>query len=407
MRLSGNHTAIQGVSHAAADALLQRHDRPVAQPALGLVDVEVSCNASVGDPLLGQSRLALAQHPEDPLEQERDEQTHVARQRPGGLGVRRVAHLGPTPAGEIEEVHGLVVGDEEGFAVDALVLERDGLACGRALVRGQQGCEGQVVRVRDVGDFGVVEQVLVVAELELGLAAVVRGHHGRQQLDVAGAEHGTRSDGGGEEVGVRGGAVRGQDVHLGLRLGGGVVLRLVLAHDDRVGLVGADQVGARVVDDAGRAGVHKGLHARLLRGAHHGLGAFHVDLVHELVDLDVGVGAGGVDDGVGLDLAEERQHGIVVGDVAEAVLYACYWVRGRSQVQDGDLGAGFAVVEEVHDGAAEESGAACDQHMAEVSCYFLWRGGHCVYVLSGVGLLGGTVVVGQGDILEVNADRQT
>jgi hypothetical protein len=322
LRLSGNNTAIQSIPHTATNTLLQRHDRPVAQSALRLVDVEVPRNTSVRHALRGQRRLALSQDPEYPLEHERDEQAEVAGKCPGGFGVGGVAHLGPAAAREVEEVDGLVVGDQKGFAVDALVLERDCLAVSGALGGCEEGGQCEVVRVRDVGDFGVVEEILVVAKLELGLAAVVGGQHGREELHVAGAKHGTGTDCGGEEVGVGGSAVGGEDVQLCLGFGGGVVLRLVFAHNDRVSLVGADQVGASVVDDAGGAGVHEGLDARLLRCCDHALGAFHVDLVHELVALDVRVRAGGVDDCVRLDLLEEGEHGVAVGDVAGGVFDA-------------------------------------------------------------------------------------
>lgn len=264
LRLPGDGAAIQSVPHTATDAFLQRYDRPVAQSALRLVDVEVPRDASVRHALRGQRRLAFPQQPEYPLEHHGDEQAEVARQCPGGLRVGGVAHLGPAAAREVEEVDRLVVGDQEGFTVDALVLKGNGAAGRGALVGCEERGQCQVVRVRNVGDFGVVEEVLVVAQLELGLAAVVGGQHGREQLDVAGAEHGAGPDGGGEEVGVGGGAVGGEDVQLCLGFGGGVVLRLVLAHDDRVGLVGADEIGAGVVNDAGRAGVHEGFDARLL-----------------------------------------------------------------------------------------------------------------------------------------------
>jgi len=258
LRLPGDGTAVQSIPHTTTDSFLQRHNRPVAQSALRLVDVEVSRNTSVRHALRGKRRLALPQQPEYPFEHESDEQAEVAGQCPGGFRVGGVAHLGPAAARKVEEVDWLVVGDQEGFTVDALVLERDCATGGSALVGCEEGGEGEVVRVRDVGDFGVVEEVLVVAQLELGLAAVVGGQHGREQLDVARAKHGAGPDGGGKEIRVGGGAVGGEDVQLCLGFGGGVVLRLVLAHDDRVGLVGADQVGAGVVNDAGGAGVHEG-----------------------------------------------------------------------------------------------------------------------------------------------------
>merc|ERR1711977_237610 len=141
--------------------------------------------------------------------------------------------------------------------------------------------------VGDVADLGEVEEVLVRADLDFGLPAVVGGQARREQLHVAFAEHGRGPDGGGEEFGVRGGAVGGEDVEFGLGFGGGVVFRLVGAHDQRVGFVGVDEVGDGVVDDGGGAGVDEGFHTRLLGGADQVLSAVDVDVVEELVVLVV------------------------------------------------------------------------------------------------------------------------
>jgi len=72
-----------------------------------------------------------------------------------------------------------------------------------------------------------------------------------------------------------------------------------------------------------------------------------------------------MDDCIGLDLLEEREHGIGVGDVAGGVLDAWHRIGRRSQVEDGDLGACFAVIEQLDNGVSQESCSAGDEDMAQ------------------------------------------
>jgi len=119
---------------------------------------------------------------------------------------RRAARL-PHHASEIPEIHRRIIGDEESLAVDALVVQ--GLD---VQLRGRgEGARREQVAVGHVLDVGEIEQVLVVAELEPGLAVAVHVDHGRDQLHVAGAEDGGRTDGDGEEFGGCGGSVCGEN----------------------------------------------------------------------------------------------------------------------------------------------------------------------------------------------------
>ena len=65
--------------------------------------------------------------------------------------------------------------------------------------------------MRRVGDVGEVEEVVVGADLEVGAAGADHVEHGREDLDIAGAEEAGGADGAGEEGGG-GLAVGGEDV---------------------------------------------------------------------------------------------------------------------------------------------------------------------------------------------------
>jgi hypothetical protein len=55
--------------------------------------------------------------------------------------------------------------------------------------------------VGDIADVGEVEDVCVVAELDVGLAVLVGSEEAGQALDVALAEDACGADGGGEKLG--------------------------------------------------------------------------------------------------------------------------------------------------------------------------------------------------------------
>ena len=78
---------------------------------------------------------------------------------------------------------------------------------------------GEYVTVCDVLDVGEVEEVGVLADLELGLSFAVCAYHLREQLYVAFAEDTSGTDGAGQEVwGVLRMAVRLEDGCLGVCL---------------------------------------------------------------------------------------------------------------------------------------------------------------------------------------------
>lgn len=161
--------------------------------------------------------------------------------------------------------------------------------------------------------------------------------------------------------------------HLGL----GVVLLLLGASDDGIILVCVEQVGLVVADDAGRAGIHKGLDARLLASLDDGLGAADIDLAEQLMGglaLAAGHGRRRVDDDVGLDGLQQLGQLGNVGDVALVVGGLFIDVVGASQI---DRGHGLGVPRGqrlVDDVVAQEAVAADDEHVAEVASR---SAGHC------------------------------
>lgn len=227
---------------------------------------------------------------------------------------------------------------------------------------GEQETGGEEVGVGDVADVGEVEDVCVVAELDVGLVVVVGPEEAGEGLDVALAEDASGADGGGQEVGALltvglddelfGSGLEGRQLSVlnGVfqdnkrsYLGLGVVLLLLSASDDGVTLVRVVQVVLIVADDAGRAGIHKGLDARLLTGLNDGAGAADIDLAEEVVGrLAVAAydGRGRVDDDVGLDPLQDLGQLGGIGDVALVVRGLIVDVAGASQVDGGHGGAG-------------------------------------------------------------------
>lgn len=159
-----------------------------------------------------------------------------------------------------------------------------------------QGEGGEDVRVGDVAHVGEVEEVVVRAELEFGLALLVGGEHVCGDLGVAFAEDAGGAEGQGEEVWAVG------CEHGGFRpgFGGGVVFLLAGGEEDRELFGGVDEVGGGVVDDGGGGGVDKGVDRGAVAGfGEEGLGAVDVDGVVEGFGGAFGGGAGAVGDGWG------------------------------------------------------------------------------------------------------------
>ena len=197
---------IQRPFHRPLDAVLQAHQGLVPQPPLRLGDVVVPRHAAVHNALAVEGRR-LADGPEEVLAQETENHADAPREGPDVVGALRGSGGVPYGAGEIPKVDGAVVGDEEGLAVDALVVERDGAEDGA----GEEGLGGEEMGVGDVLDVGEVEEVLVVADLHVGAALLVDVDHVVHEHHVAFAHDARGADRAGEEVGGFGEAVRGED----------------------------------------------------------------------------------------------------------------------------------------------------------------------------------------------------
>lgn len=185
--------------HAPVDALLQRPQGHVVEDPLGLGDVVVPRHGGHGDLLGGKGGLAAEDGGED-LAQEAEDVAEAGAHGPDARGALVVAGGAEDGAGEVPEVDGAVVGDEEGLAVDALVVERG--RGGRRPGGGEEALGGEEVAVGDVADVGEVEEVGVVADLDARVARLVGVVEAGEGLDVALAEDAGGSDRGGEEVRV-------------------------------------------------------------------------------------------------------------------------------------------------------------------------------------------------------------
>lgn len=270
----------------------------------------------------------------------------------------------PQLAREVPEVYRRIVGDDERLTIYLLVVER----CNGQLRRRQEQVCGEEMCVSHVANVCEVEEIRVIADLEVGLVVVVQVQHVGQHLNVAFAKDTRGADGGGEEVGGAG-AICLQDGLFGQALRLGVVVGLVLASEHGPALVGIDEVGDRVADDRGGAGVDERSDASLLAGVNDALGAFDVDFVEEGIGhLGDGHWRGGMDHDIGLDLLEDRDHGIERSDVAVEVLDAIGFgtaVACCAEVHHGHL-AGVALDQLVDNVVTEEAAAANDDNVSKV-----------------------------------------
>ena len=309
------------MSHTSPNTLIQFNKRIIPKPPLRLVNAVVFAQRTVPH-LLPREIRRLPQRPKRPLKHSPNRPRKVAVQLPHAAQRQAVSALVPYRASKVPEVHRLTVRDEEGFAIYALMVQRNG---GNHPVGHEESLYGEEMPKRHVLDVREVEEVLVGTDLELRLALAVGAHHGGNELDVALAEDASGSDGARQKV--RGCAVCLEDGELGDRLGGGVVFWLGVAEDHWPCLCGVDELGFGAEDDARRGGVDEGFDAGFLGGLEEVLGSLDVDLV---VDGggEVEVGGCRVDYCVRLELLEELLEEGEVGDVGVVV---------------GDLGGGMAV----------------------------------------------------------------
>lgn len=201
--------------YCALDSVAQLDQRLVAEPPPRLGDVVVPRHAAVGDALAVEGGR-LANDAKEDLTQQTEEQARFAGQGPRAAGPLVAAGGPPDSAGEVPKVDGLAVGDEEGLAVDALVVQGHRVA----ELGDEQGAGSQQVGVDHVFDVGEIEQVRVLADLHVVPALVVDVDQVIDGLDIAFAEDARGPNRGRQQLGRRLRAVGGQDNRLGLGLRG-------------------------------------------------------------------------------------------------------------------------------------------------------------------------------------------
>ena len=103
----------------------------------------------------------------------------------------------PDRARKVPEEHGLAIRDEEGLAVDTLRIDWNSRT---ELVCAKQSQNPKDVTVRYVLNICEIEEVVVFADLVLGLSILEGLDHLRKQLYVSFAEDTCRTNGAGEET---------------------------------------------------------------------------------------------------------------------------------------------------------------------------------------------------------------
>lgn len=183
--------------HAPPYALLQTDDWPVPQPLLRLIDAKIPRHTRILNSLAIERRT-LTQHRTNNLTQRPQHQPQVLWDPPHLVNPMRAPRRMPHQTAEVPEVSRAVVGDDEGLAVDALVVQRHS----RRIVGEQQGVRGEQVAVGDVLNVCPIEKVIVVADLPVTAALEIDVDYVELRLHVAFAYDACGADGGGEEFGV-------------------------------------------------------------------------------------------------------------------------------------------------------------------------------------------------------------
>jgi hypothetical protein len=181
--------------HAPLDGLLDANPRPVTQQPLGLANVVIPRHAGVHNPLSrkgrrlpNQGEKSLAGQPKNPAQ--------VRVQHPDVFLAPLLAGLAPDSARKVPEVDGGIIRDEEGLAVDLLVVQRPGLGgCGD-----EEEARREKVGVGDIADVAEVEDVVIAAHLNARPALSVDIDEVLEHHGVAFAEDTCWADGAGQEV---------------------------------------------------------------------------------------------------------------------------------------------------------------------------------------------------------------
>lgn len=187
---------LQNVLHTSLNTLVKINKRLIAQSLLCLVDAVVFGHAAVLYLSPGQVWF-LAHEPEHILQDRANGPCKVSANVPDAAQGHAVTCLMPDFARKVPKVNRLAIGDEEGFTIDTLCVQRDG---GQNFVGMKESQNSEDVTMGDILDICEIEQVCVVADLEFGLSFAARSDHLWKQLDIALAEDACGTDSAGQEV---------------------------------------------------------------------------------------------------------------------------------------------------------------------------------------------------------------
>lgn len=187
---------LQNVLHTPLDTLVKINKRLISQSLLCFVDAVVFRHATVLYLSPGQVWF-LAHEPEHILQDRANGPCKISAKMPDAAQGHAVTCLMPDFARKVPEVNRLAIGDEEGLTIHTLCVQRDG---GQNFVGMKESQNSEDVTMGNILNICKVEQVCVVADLELGLSFAVCGDHLGKQLNITFAEDACRTDSAGQEV---------------------------------------------------------------------------------------------------------------------------------------------------------------------------------------------------------------
>lgn len=115
----------QSPFHGLSNAILQADKWLVSKSLFCLVNAEVPCHAGICVSLACKSRR-LSNQPAESLAEESNDNTHVLGNYPDVIFAVGAAGCIPYQAAKVPKVYRSIIGDEEGLAVDALIVQRHG-----------------------------------------------------------------------------------------------------------------------------------------------------------------------------------------------------------------------------------------------------------------------------------------
>lgn len=128
----------QGPLDRLSDAILQADKGSIPQPSFCLVDAEVSRHARIRVSLARKSRH-FSDQSADSLTQKSNNDTDVFGYDPDMFFAVRTARRVPYQAAKVPKVHGRVIRDEKGLAVNTLMVQGDG----GGVMSEQEGARGE------------------------------------------------------------------------------------------------------------------------------------------------------------------------------------------------------------------------------------------------------------------------